>query len=408
MASRVLLHIGLPKTATTYLQRVLWDSREQLRAEGVLLPGRTRKAHLWVSRLVRHEELAEGTTAWQAGAWDRLRQEIAEWPGTALLSHEFFAAASREEAQTMIADLAPAEVHVVLTAREPLGLFTASWQERLKNRGTEQMTEYAAEVSESSSDIWNWRTLDLALVLDRWAPPGGVVSPEHVHVLPLPGPDRPRETIWHRFAGLLGVDSDAYDLSAVFANASMGVAEAETLRRINFHLEESFWRAIDKGTYVRSFLADERLVPRGGERFWPEEHQIEDCRSRGRAAVELVRERGFDVVGEIDDLLVPEVIEPRRSPGSVSDTEVADVAVELVATMLDDVRSLRHERRALRDELVRAHKETAGAIAEGESLRRRLAVPLWRVLGSRVKRALGRGGSDGTVDAAREIGHDDD
>lgn len=403
MASRVLLHIGLPKTATTYLQRVLWDSREQLRAEGVLLPGRTRKAHLWVSRLVRHEELAEGITKWQAGSWDRLRTEIAEWPGTALLSHEFFAAASREEAQTMIAELAPAEVHVVLTAREPLGLFAASWQERLKNRGTEPMTQYAAEVSESSADIWNWRTLDLSLVLERWAPPDGAVPAHHVHVLPLPIPDQPRETIWHRFAGLLGVDAGAYDLSSGFANASMGVVEAETLRRVNVHLE-SFWRAIDKGTYVRSFLADERLVPREGERFWPEEHQIEDCRARARAAVQLVRERGFDVVGELDDLLVPEVIEPRRSPDSVSDAEVAEVAVELVATMLDDVRSLRHERRALRDELVRAHKETASVIAEGESLRRRPDVPLWRIAGSRAKRALGRGPA---AEAPREIDHDD-
>ena len=65
-----------------------------------------------------------------------------------------------------------------------------------------------------------------------------------------------------------------------------------------------------------------------------------------------MRERGYDVVGDLDDLLVPdELLEPRRSVDSVTDAEVAEVAVELVATMLGDVRDLRHERRRLQAEL---------------------------------------------------------
>ena len=30
MAARVFLHVGLPKTATTYLQTILWGNRELL------------------------------------------------------------------------------------------------------------------------------------------------------------------------------------------------------------------------------------------------------------------------------------------------------------------------------------------------------------------------------------------
>ena len=114
--------------------------------------------------------------------------------------------------------------------------------------------------------MWNWRTLDIRRVLERWSP---VFPPERVHVLPLPGPDAPRREIWDRFAGLLGVDPDSVDLTQSFPNASMGVVEAETLRRINHHLDD-FNSAIDRGTYIRTFLADERLVPRNGEPFWPE------------------------------------------------------------------------------------------------------------------------------------------
>jgi hypothetical protein len=57
------------------------------------------------------------------------------------------------------------------------------------------------------------------------------------------------------------------------------------------------------------------------------------------------------VIGDLKALLVPEELPERRLPASVTDTEVAEVAVELVARMLHDVRDLRHERRALREEL---------------------------------------------------------
>jgi hypothetical protein len=353
MAARVYLHVGLPKTATTYLQTILWGNRDALEKQGLRLPGASRREHLWSSRVIREDPpFMEKANKHQRGAWDRLRADAARWEGTALVSHEFFAAASAEQAARMVADLAPAEPHLVVTGREPLGLFTASWQESIKNRDTTPMAEYARTESEDSTAVWNWRTLDIHRVLERWSP---AFPPERVHVLPLPGPDAPRREIWNRFAGLLGVDPDSVDLSQSFPNASMGVVEAETLRRINHHLGD-FNSAIDRGTYIRTFLADERLVPRDGDPFWPDEERIAEIRQRGRAAVDYVAAQGFHVIGELDSLLVPDDPDPRRVPESVTDTEVAEVAVELAARMLHDVRDLRHERRAMREELAESRK----------------------------------------------------
>ncbi|MDN5746189.1 MAG: hypothetical protein L0H31_13875, partial [Nocardioidaceae bacterium] len=217
MADRVFLHIGLPKTATTYLQTILWSSREQLRAEGLLLPGRERRDHLWASRVIREDpHLASRSRrpVDEKTAWTRLQTEIASWEAAALVSHEFFAAASAEQARRMVADLAPARVDVVITAREPLGLLTASWQESLKNRATKPLDRYARTVSDRPMDIWNWRTLDLQLVLQRW---GEAVPWEQIHVLPL-NTAAPRDEIWHRFGHLLGLRTDGYDLGASFPN----------------------------------------------------------------------------------------------------------------------------------------------------------------------------------------------
>lgn len=348
MAERIFLHIGLPKTATTYLQTILWSNRDVLAAQGISMPGPERRYHYWCSRLVREDvTFAERGTARQLAAWEVVRSDIEAWPGTAILSHEFFAAATREQAERMVAQLLPAELHLVLTAREPLGLFTASWQEYLKNRGVIALDRYSESVSGDPSDVWNWRGLDLRLVLERWAPS---FPDERVHVLPLPGRSVPRREIWDRFAPLIGADPDSVDLSHSFANESMGVVEAETLRRINAHLS-GFDTALDRAAFIRTFLADERLVPRGGERFWPTQRRIDEIRERGRAACEHIAGHRYDVVGDADNLLVPEELPKRRTPDSVSDGEVAGVAAELVATMLEDVRDLRHERRRLRAEI---------------------------------------------------------
>lgn len=343
MVDRVFVHIGLPKTATSYLQTIIWSNRDALRSRGVVVPGTERRDHLWASRTVREERSQDRAPERHRTAWDRLRAELAAAEGTGLVSHEFFAAASAEQAVAMVDALAPAEVHLVVTAREPLGLFTASWQESLKNGATTPMPEYARTVSSRPTDIWNWRTLDLRLVLERWCT---AVPAERVHVLVL-DPDAPRDDVWHRFAGVVGFPTDGIDLSGSFPNTSMGVAEAETLRRVNGRLQ-GFRSAFDRGVYIRSFLADERLVPRRGERFWPEPEQVAECRRRGEEALAFLRSTPVDVVGDPDHLRVPEVLEPRRSTLSVTEDEVADVAVDLVARMLDDVRTLRRAQRTPR------------------------------------------------------------
>jgi hypothetical protein len=350
MAARVYLHIGLPKTGTTYLQTVMWADRERMRDQGVLLPGRERRDHLWTTRIVREDPNLPTYEERVRESWGVLKEEIARWDRTALISHEFFAGASPEQAQRMVGELGPAEVHLVVTAREPVGLYSGGWQESLKNRDSRTMTEFAeAEVSENPMSVWNWRTLDVRLVLERWSQ---AVPADRVHVLPLPPPGSPRELLWQRFAGLIGLDADSFDLAPTFPNESMGVAEAETLRRVNDHLKDAdFERPFDRGVYIRTFLADERLATRDGEKYWPTEAILAECRRRAVAAVAHIEQAGYDVVGDVRDLLVPDELEPRRSVDSVTEAEVAEVATALVGRLMHDVRRIRTERNEARREL---------------------------------------------------------
>jgi hypothetical protein len=387
MAERVLLHIGLPKTATSYLQGIVWGHRDQLRSAGVLVPGRRRPDHLWFAwRVVEHEGI-ERFTGWRRTAYDRILAEVAAWPGTALISHEFLASATAEQAAAVVEALAPAEVDVVVTAREPLGLFAASWQESLKNRGVARMADYPPPADAGEQPIWDWWTLDLAAVLERWS---GAVPAPRTHVLPLARGGAPRDLVWQRFGALLGVDPVAYDAEAGFPNRSMGVVEAETLRRINTRFDErGLMRArLARGSMIRTYLADERLVPRGGERFWPHPEQIEDCRARGERAVAVVREGGYDVIGDVEDLRVPAELAVRRTADEVSDSEVADVAVDVLALVVEDVRTLREERNDLRRRLRAAETRLAAPPpAPPPSLAKRVARRMARPLRRAAHRA---------------------
>ncbi|MCW2772677.1 MAG: hypothetical protein JWN91_1003 [Nocardioides sp.] len=333
MADRVFVHIGLPKTGTTYLQRVLWDNRDLVRRDGVLLPGVGHREHLWAALDLQERKNLRRRNPRAAGAWSRLRDELAEATGTGLITHEFFCGASREQAEQLVADLAPAEVHVVVTARHAAGMLAAGWQEMVKNGGTARLDEIPHRTGAGSE--FSWRTWDLRGVLKRW---GDVVPPERVHVLPMPRKGEPADRHWRNFAGVIGLTSD-YPLPERAANQSLGVVQVELLRRVNSELE-GFRGPTDRGRWIRGYLAEEKLAGQPGEPFGLDDDLVADCRQRSERAVRLIRRRGYDVVGDLDALLVPDELPVQRLVSSVSDAELVDAAGNLVAVMLADVREL--------------------------------------------------------------------
>ena len=128
----IYLHIGGPSTGTTYLQDALWAHRDRLADRGLLLPGR-RRWHLLASLEVREDPGLANRPGRVEHPWRDLVAEVAQWPGDALISHEFFAAASEDQVRRAVADLGDAEVHVVVTARAMVDLFLSRWQEWVKN-----------------------------------------------------------------------------------------------------------------------------------------------------------------------------------------------------------------------------------------------------------------------------------
>jgi hypothetical protein len=343
VARTVFFHIGLPKTGTTYLQTLMWSNRAELMRQGVLLPGESGRQHLWASGVVREDPNLDRRSPEAEHAWDLLVQEINAWPGTAVVSHEFFAAASAEQAVRAASVLEGAEVHVVVTARDTLSLVTARWQEYVKNGATVPIDDYPETEETDPVREWDWGTLDLADVLARW---GAAVPARRVHVLTLPRPEEPRETLWLRFSTLVGIDPTSLAATESLHNESLGVVEVELLRRVNCSLTD-FRSAQDRGNWIRGYLAEGKLAPRGGDRFWPSAKRVEELRARGEAIADRVAAAGYDVIGDAEDLRPPSVVPERRHPDSVTDDELVRAAADVIAATMSDVRRLTRQNRAL-------------------------------------------------------------
>ena len=75
---RLYLHVGCPKTGTTYLQDTFWESRKALATAGLHLPLRSVKDHFYVSLAVREAVDPELDPPDSHRALDRLTVDLAQ------------------------------------------------------------------------------------------------------------------------------------------------------------------------------------------------------------------------------------------------------------------------------------------------------------------------------------------
>jgi len=401
---RAFLHIGLPKTGTTYLQHVLWSNKAALAEAGVLLPGRHRRRHLLASLDVRGDpKLARRAGDVQA-PWDDLVLECQAWPGNVVISHEFFAAASPEQVARMVEDLRGYEMHAVITARPMTELGLSRWQEWIKSGGLVSVDDYPQPDSWDSTDEWGWASFDLDSVLERW---GAVLPPERIHVLPMNRKRNARE-LWLTFARVLGVDGDAFDAPPAPVNTSLGLVSIELLRRVNRHLTD-FTSAADRGNWIRGYLAEGTVLPQGKERFRAGPGKEQELVERGRLALARLQGGPYDVCGDLGPL-EPNPTRNARHPSEVSDEEMLAVGVQTIANMLRDVRRLTQERdeasaaaERLEEELHRLQGSwtppRAGQLSRGLARRAR------RGLGSLGRPGMTADGASPAEDAAADEVH---
>jgi len=371
---KVLLHVGAPKTGTSFVQDLLFQNRERLATEGVLYPADRFDAHFLAALDLM--QLPWGGLEEQAvGAWDRLAEQVRAWPGTAIVSHEILATASKDHARRAKESFGPdVELHVVASVRDLVRQIPAEWQENVKHRRILRYQQFLAQIMDPDATgtipTWFWSVQDVPAILDRWA---GDLPPERIHVVTVPRPGAPPRLLWERFAHVFDLDPEAFDVDTVQrANPSLGVAETAMLRRLNQRLNGRLANEHYR-EFVRELLAHRTLSRRPNKvplRLPDEVHEW---------AVELseswIRElggRGYDVVGSLDDLRPRSEHEPFSDPDRARQRLIADSALHSLETVLVRTAELRTEVDELRRRVAELEVERDIARSEiGWSLRKR-------------------------------------
>ncbi len=275
MAERVVLHVGAMKSGTSYLQAQLFANKEALAQQGVLVPGSG-----WGDQVAGVLDVLGKLRYGREpvdGAWQKLMDDVDVWPGTAVVSMEFLGPVSRDKVRHVVGTVralssAP-RVSVVLTARDLNRSIAAMWQETVQNGRWWTWQEYLDGVEEArprperdddaitKAGRTFWRQQNLVRISRRWSLAEGVSDYSFITV---PAPGAPPELLMQRFAEVIGFTAN--DLKpGPRANASLGAASAEALRRVNVHLAECGLEFPLGARLRKHVLAKEILAGRSGE-----------------------------------------------------------------------------------------------------------------------------------------------
>ncbi|MGH3491647.1 MAG: hypothetical protein ACRDRL_03050 [Sciscionella sp.] len=330
---RVYLHIGAPKTGTTYLQDLLWSNREAVVGAGLLYPGDVEPAHFFAAVDLQPDRYADWSEPSMIGAWDRLVSQVEAWSGPSIISHELLCTATAAEVKRVMADLAFAEVHVICTARDLARQIPSSWQENIKTLQTTPYPEFLTAIRDGEPRWINeqfWGFQDLGRILRTW---GSELAPQRVHVVTVPQA-RGGALLRDRFASVLGIDPDLLQRSTLTPNHSLSPAEAELVRRLNLELEGTVeWQ---RYTQVVKQHISETMLPARAERHRiplpASEYRWVHERTAGMIAE--ITEAGYDVVGDLADLVPAEPREGDEVPLVPSEPELLPVAIHILAELV--------------------------------------------------------------------------
>jgi hypothetical protein len=279
-----------------------------------------------------------------------------------------------------------AEVHVVLSARDLVRQIPAEWQENVKHRRVIGYHDFLAKITDPrrSGELasWFWGVQEVPDILDRW---GATLPPEQVHLVTVPKPGAPRDLLWHRFAQVLGLDPDAFTLATERTNPSLGVPETALLRRVNEQVNNGVLANEDYRQFVRELLAHRTLSARRDSARLALPPAVRDwAADLSETWIRVLDERGYDVVGTLDDLRADPDTAAFTDPDAPDEAQVADAATAAIVALLREAARLQHAEHTMR-------AERDAAFAELERSR-----TLW----FRAKRRLVRAADDNRAAAA--------
>jgi hypothetical protein len=332
---RVYLHVGAPKTGTTYLQDRLKLNADALRRHGYAYPTGPHD-DMFLAALDVVDRPWGGMRPLAQGEWDALVKRTGKVRGTAVLSHEILAGARPSGVRRVMDSLAGTEVHVVYTARDVARQVAAEWQEQVKHQrklSFRSFLEQLRETDQRKATRWFWRVQGLGGVLDRW---GRGLPPERFHLVTVPRPGGPAGELWRRFCAATGMDPAWAPAEGARKNPSIGTAETTLLRRVNARLKAAGLPSDQYRTLIRHTVVHQTWAARADMQpvtLPPEAFDWAD--EIAQLWVDRATAAGVHVVGDLEELRpvhpAPDAV--WQDPDRPSNRDVSSAALDAIVAL---------------------------------------------------------------------------
>lgn len=340
MSRVVYLHVGAPKTGTTYVQDRLSRNAASLREHGVHFPTRSPLVSPGLFHFRAALDLLGqdwgGAPGHAEGSWEALMKRVRRLSGTVVISHEILAPATSEVVQRAMADLAGSEVHLVYSVRDLGRALPAAWQESIKQGRRWSFRKFLRKTRKGKP--WFYRALDLPTVLGTW---GAGLPPERIHVVTVPrsGTDPAGDDLlWLRFCEAVGIDPAWAPRDSDRANRSLGVAETQVIRQLNKRLDRVTRREASYDSLIREMLAQDELVKRSSARVQLPPDAFDWVEGLSRRWVDYLEQSGVHVVGDLHDLdpVRPPEDQAWENPDKVPPRQRLRVSIDALAAMTQE------------------------------------------------------------------------
>ena len=328
MARRVFLHVGTMKSATSYLQGLCELNGEALRDAGVWWPGVDDNYSAVRDFFVTRREPGD------EGAWQALADGVRAFDGDALVSNELLARRGTRRARQLVEALAPAQVHVIVTARDHGRVIPSLWQTQMRNRGTARWGEFLSAVFEDppqSPLAKRFRAGHYVPdIVRRWA---SAVPLREMSVVTVPPPGAEPHEVARRFFSVVAPGVGELE-QPEDRNESLGAHSAELLRRVNELTTD--WDYARYRSVVKMEVAPNILLRRSAEepKLGLTAEQLKRTTELSHDLVADLLATGVRIVGNAADLIPSPSLRPTDvDPDAATDTEVLAAATFALAEL---------------------------------------------------------------------------
>jgi len=295
-----VIHIGAPKCGSTALQSAFHQNRDALRSDGVTYIGES--SH-WISAAKAVAEVSDRLSRKTPpiSEWKRLVKEVGSvTAGTALISSEWFAAASEASTQRIVNDLDAKRLQAVLVIRPLTSTLPSAWQQGLKLGGRQGLSEWLDTILNDPEDprskrVWSKHRYDQ--IANRWV---SALGKERVTVVVADESDP--AYIFTAFSQILGLKQGSLSAPPKRTNPSLSAFEADALAELNkIYFDRGGTLYAYRSGVLRTFDGYVNSIRSGAaQRSAISPAQLPAVQALNTSIAAGIRESGCRVLGDLD------------------------------------------------------------------------------------------------------------